>query len=185
MILTTLCHIEKDGCYLMLYRNKKQHDVNGGKWVGVGGKFEPGETAEQCVIREVKEETGLTLSHLTLHGKVEFISDEWEDELIYIYTANGFSGELTPLADSAYSRAAPMTDANASVSHQLRALATPAYSSSEGELHWIPKEDILSLPIWEGDKLFLKKIIAGDTDIDMTLEYKGDTLVRAENNNTV
>ena len=61
MKLTTLCYIEQDGKYLMLYRNKKENDINEGKWIGVGGRFEEGETPEECVLREVQEETGLTL----------------------------------------------------------------------------------------------------------------------------
>ena len=59
---TTLCYLEKDGCYLMLYRNKKENDCNAGKWIGVGGKLEPGESPDECLLREVKEETGLCIT---------------------------------------------------------------------------------------------------------------------------
>ncbi len=59
---TTLCYIEKDGCYLMLHRVKKEHDINRDKWIGIGGKFEDGESPEECVLRETREETGLTLT---------------------------------------------------------------------------------------------------------------------------
>ena len=92
---TTLCYIIKDGSYLMLYRNKKENDVNGGKWVGVGGKFEAGETPEQCLLREVREETGLLLTAYTFRGIVHFRSDAWEDEEMYLYTGEGFEGELS------------------------------------------------------------------------------------------
>lgn len=99
MIDSTLCYIEKDGKYLMLYRNKKKHDVNGGKYVGVGGKFEPGETADACLLREVFEETGLRLTSYHCHGIVVFRSDEWEDENMYLYSATDFDGSLNETCD--------------------------------------------------------------------------------------
>ena len=71
MIRSTLCYIERDGCYLMLYRNKKKNDPNAGKWVGIGGKFEPGESAEECLLREVREETGYILTSYSFLGVVE------------------------------------------------------------------------------------------------------------------
>lgn len=96
MILTTLCYIEQDGQYLMLLRNKKKHDVNVGKWIGVGGKFEEGETAEQCALREIKEETGLTALDLIPRGVVYFHSEGWESEVMYLFTVPAFEGTLTP-----------------------------------------------------------------------------------------
>lgn len=96
MILSTLCYLEKDGKYLMLHRNKnKPEDVNDGKWIGVGGKFLPGESPEECVCREVEEETGLILDAYDLRGILTFSSQGWEDEYIFVYTANIFHGELT------------------------------------------------------------------------------------------
>ena len=95
MKVTTLCYIEKDKKYLMLYRGKKDNDCNQGKWIGVGGKFEPGESPEECLLREVKEETGLTLTSYRFRGLITFVSDEWEDELMCLFTADGFEGELT------------------------------------------------------------------------------------------
>lgn len=91
---TTLCYIEKDENYLMLFRNKKKQDPNEGKWIGIGGKLEPGETPDQCAVREVKEETGLTLTRFQARGIVYFHSDVWEDEKMYLYTADQFTGEL-------------------------------------------------------------------------------------------
>ena len=95
MKLTTLCYIEQDDKYLMLHRVKKENDLNHDKWIGVGGKFEEDETPEECLLREVKEETGLTLLNYRARGIVTFISDEWETEYMYLYTAAEFEGEMT------------------------------------------------------------------------------------------
>lgn len=94
MYLTTLCYIEKDDSYLMLHRVKKKKDVNKDKWIGVGGKFEPDEAPEECMLREVKEETGLTLTSWRLRGILTFIANGWEMEYIFLYTADGFEGEV-------------------------------------------------------------------------------------------
>mgnify|MGYP002624256458 CR=1 FL=1 len=147
MIKTTLCYIEKEGSYLMLLRNKKEKDLNEGKWVGIGGKFEPGESADECLLREVREETGLTLTQYKFHGIIRFVSDKWEDEDMYLYSADRFEGELKE-------------------------------SCSEGELCWIPGEKIMDLDLWEGDPYFLRKLLAGEEHISMTLEYKGDKLTQ-------
>jgi 8-oxo-dGTP diphosphatase len=95
MINTTLCYIEQDGKYLMLHRIKKKNDLNEGKWIGVGGKFEKDETPEECLLREVKEETGLTLTSFRLRAVITFLSDQWETEYMYLFTADEFCGELT------------------------------------------------------------------------------------------
>ena len=99
MINTTLCYIEKDGKYLMLLRNKKENDLNEGKWVGIGGKFEAGETPEECLLREVREETELTLTRYHFHGIIRFISDRWEDEDMYLYSASDFTGTIPDTCD--------------------------------------------------------------------------------------
>ena len=93
VVLTTQIYLEKDNKYLMLLRNKKEHDINEGKWIGVGGHMEEGETPLECVIREVKEETGLTLNSALLRAKIYFTSDDY-NELIYQYTSSDFSGEV-------------------------------------------------------------------------------------------
>ena len=93
--LTSLCYIEKDGCYLVLHRTKKEHDENGDKWIGVGGKFEPGESPLECVQREVKEETGLTMANPRFRGIVTFVSDEWGTEYMHLFTCTEFTGTLT------------------------------------------------------------------------------------------
>lgn len=145
MILTTLCYIEQNGCYLMLHRNKKKNDINQGKWIGVGGKFEANETPEECLLREVKEETGLTLTNYTFHGIVTFQADALEAEDMYLYTADGFTGELS--------------------------------DCSEGELCWVKKEEVMSLSLWEGDNIFLRRMLEDDAPFYLYLRYEEDKLV--------
>ena len=94
MELTTLCYIEKDESYLMLHRVSKKHDVNKDKWIGVGGHFEQGESPEDCLLREVKEETGLTLKSYRFRGILTFNFNDNESEYICLYTADRFEGEL-------------------------------------------------------------------------------------------
>ena len=148
---TTLCHIEREGKYLMLHRVKKINDLNHDKWVGIGGKFEEKESPEQCNFREVFEETGLKLINSRYRGVVTFVSDVWESELMHIFTSDNFSGTLK--------------------------------ECDEGDLVWINKQDIYSLPIWEGDKIFLKLIENNNYPFfSLRLEYKGDMLVDAELN---
>lgn len=94
MLCSTLCYIEKDEKYLMLHRIKKENDANRDKWIGIGGKFEDGESPEECVQREALEETGLTLTDYRYRGIVTFVSDRWETEYMHLFTATGFSGEI-------------------------------------------------------------------------------------------
>ena len=151
----TLCYIMRECAagreYLMLYRNKKPDDPNEGKWIGVGGKFEPGETPDECMLREVREETGLQLSSYHFCGVIHFISDTWEDEDMYLYRAEVSGGA---------------------------AIKMPA--CEEGELRWIGEGQLMDLPMWEGDRLFLKPLLEGVDTITMTLHYEGDDLVAAE-----
>ena len=92
MLNTTLCYLERGNAYLMLHRIKKKNDVNQNKWVGVGGKFEEGESPEECLLRETLEETGLTLTDYRYRGIVTFVSDRWESELMHLFTASGWTG---------------------------------------------------------------------------------------------
>ena len=94
MLNTTLCYIEQDGKYLMLHRVKKKNDINHDKWIGIGGKFEEKESPEDCALREVREETGLTLTSYAYRGLVTFVSDQYETEYMHLFTADGFTGEL-------------------------------------------------------------------------------------------
>ncbi len=91
--MTTLCHLERDGQYLMLHRISKENDENRDKWIGVGGHVEPGESPEDCLVREVREETGLTLTSYRFRGLVTFVSDQWGTEYLCLYTADGWTGE--------------------------------------------------------------------------------------------
>ncbi len=91
---TTLCYIERGQQYLMLHRVKKENDLNHDKWVGIGGKFEGNETPDECLLREAYEETGLTLTDWRCRGVVTFLSDTWEGEYMYLFTADGFTGTL-------------------------------------------------------------------------------------------
>ena len=92
---TTLIYIERGEEYLMLHRTKKENDCNRDKWIGIGGKFESGESPEECALREAKEETGLTLTSYRYRGIVTFVSDEWGTEYMHLFTADGFEGKMT------------------------------------------------------------------------------------------
>ena len=91
---STLCYIVKDGRVLMLHRVKKKNDINHDKWIGIGGKFEPEEAPEECILREAKEETGLTLTSWRCRGVVTFLQEGGEGEYMYLFTADDFTGEL-------------------------------------------------------------------------------------------
>lgn len=146
MILSTLCYIEQKDKYLMLHRVKKENDINHDKWIGVGGKFKENETPEECLLREVKEETGLTLTEYRYRGLLTFIYEDMEAEYIYLFTATEYTGELA--------------------------------ECDEGNLEWVDKAKVDSLPIWEGDKVFFE--LLNDEKVQffsLKLKYIGDKLV--------
>ena len=95
MINTTLCYITRGTQVLMLHRVKKEKDINKDKWIGIGGKFLEGESPDECLLREAKEETGLRLTHWQCRGIVTFLNDCCEGEFMYLFTADGFEGQLT------------------------------------------------------------------------------------------
>lgn len=132
----------------MLHRTKKENDQSHDKWLGVGGKFDKDESPDECILREVKEETGLTLTSYQLRGVMTFVSDIWETEYMFIYTADEFEGELA--------------------------------ECSEGDLQWIKKTEVMNLKLWEGDKIFLKKLIDGDGFFTVKMEYEGEKLVKVQ-----
>ena len=94
MLQTTLCYITRGDQVLMLHRVKKKNDINKDKWIGIGGKFLDGEAPEECLLREAREETGLTLTSWQCRGVVTFLSDQAEGEYMYLFTADGFTGQL-------------------------------------------------------------------------------------------
>lgn len=149
--LTTLCYIEKDEKYLMLHRVLKKNDINKDKWIGVGGHFEKGESPEDCLLREVKEETGLTLTSYQFRGIITFTfssqGKETDTEYMCLYTANGYEGELI--------------------------------SCSEGNLEWVNKKDVFSLELWEGDKIFFRLLKEGRPFFSLKLVYQDDELREA------
>lgn len=89
---STLIYLERGDEYLMLHRTKKENDLNHDKWIGVGGKFEDGESPEDCALRETREETGLTLTRWRYRGLVTFVSDRYETEYMHLFTADGWTG---------------------------------------------------------------------------------------------
>ena len=93
-INSTLIYVERGDEYLMLHRTKKENDLNRDKWIGIGGKFEENESPEDCMLRDAREETGLTLTSWRYRGIVTFLSDRWETEYMHLFTADGYSGTL-------------------------------------------------------------------------------------------
>lgn len=150
--MTTLCYIEKEDSYLMLHRVVKKNDVNKDKWIGVGGHFEEGESPEECLLREVKEETGLTLKAYDFRGLITFKltgSKEGKTltEYMCLYTAKEYEGELSPC--------------------------------DEGVLEWVPKEKIQDLEIWEGDKIFFRLLNQDHPFFSLKLWYVDNELKEA------
>ena len=145
---TTLCYLERGRDYLMLHRVKKEVDENKDKWIGIGGKFEEGESPEDCLLREVREETGLTLTSWRYRGIVTFVSDEWGTEYMHLFTADAWEGQIRQDCD-------------------------------EGVLEWIDREKLLSLPIWEGDKIFLRLLDVDAPFFSLKLRYEGARLAEA------
>ena len=154
---TTLCYIEDRGKWLMLYRNRKPEDPNEGKWLGIGGKIEPGETPDECNAREVMEETGLRLGSAHFCGIIQFRADMYEDEDMYLYYSNDFG------------------PADAGASETLNGKDEYVLPEcDEGELRWIDGSELMDLPMWEGDRVFLSRLLAGEREISMTLSYTGE-----------
>lgn len=141
---TTLCYIEQNGQYLMLHRNKKANDINREKWIGVGGKIEGSETPEEGMLREVKEETGLTLTSYQYRGLVIFLCGGEDDQYMHLFTADAYEGELA--------------------------------ECDEGELEWVPIERVPTLPIWEGDRIFLRQLAESKRFFTLKLVYEGSRM---------
>lgn len=144
---TVLCYLFRGENILLLFRNKKKNDINEGKWIGIGGHIEKGESPNQTLIREVKEETNLNILSYEYRGKLYFINGEYK-EVIYLYTSSSYSGEIK--------------------------------ECDEGTLKYFPKNEIFLLPMWEGDKIFLKYLLTNTPYFELKLIYKGSTLLSVE-----
>ena len=149
LVNTTLCYIEKDGSYLMLHRTKKENDYNHDKWIGIGGKFENEESPEDCAIREVHEETGLTIlpNNLEYCGIVTFVDKSFDEpytEFMHIFRTKEFSGTLS--------------------------------DCDEGELEWVPISKMNELPHWKGDEIFLDFLAENHPFFSLKLIYKDGIL---------
>ena len=147
MKMTTLCYPEQNGQYLMLHRTKKVNDENRDKWIGVGGKFEDGESPEDCMRREVLEETGLTVTKWCYRGIITFVSNEYGTEYMHLFTCTKWTGQIR--------------------------------ECDEGELAWIDKKTLLSLPMWEGDRVFLHLLDEDAPFFSLKLTYEGERLTGA------
>lgn len=132
----------------MLHRTKKENDMNKDKWIGIGGKLEEGESVLDCVIREAKEETGLTLHNPIYRGVIHFRNSYYYDEDMHLFTCSDFSGTIK--------------------------------ECDEGVLEWVDKDKIYTLPLWEGDKIFLDALVKDDRFFYLTLNYNKDTLLSHE-----
>ena len=141
----------------MLYRNRKPDDPNEGKWLGIGGKIKDGESADNCNKREVLEETGLILKSWTFHGVIKFRATTYEDEDMYLYSSRDF---------------VPADEKAASLFAENGEYVLP--DCDEGELKWIAEDELLGLPMWEGDRAFVEKLLAGEKEIYITLQYTGE-----------
>lgn len=147
---TTLCYIDNGDSYLMLHRVKKENDASHGKWIGVGGKCETDESPDECMLREVKEETGLDITEWHYRGIVTFISDTWSNEYMHLFTATAWRGEPDMSIDD------------------------------EGTLAWIPKTGLMDLNLWEGDRIFLRLLLDSATPFfSLKLVYEHDEMTSA------
>lgn len=143
MILATLCYLKHNGKTLMIHRNKRPNDIHEGKWNGLGGKFEAGESPEACVIREVREESGFEIEAPRLHGLLTFTNFKGNDWYVFVFTAHEFHGDLL-------------------------------HDVPEGKLAWIPDDELLNLPLWDSDHVFLPWL-DGEKFFSAKFDYDGET----------
>ena len=149
MIKSTVCYLIRDDKLLMMLRNKKQHDLNHGKWIGVGGKLKDKETPFECMVREVVEETGYQVQSAQYCGIIHFHYNCYEDEEIYVYQTNDYIGILQ--------------------------------ECDERTLAYIPKDEILNLELWEGDRIFLEKMFRNEIPFSISLYYdENEVLIKTE-----
>ena len=147
MKLATLCYVQQDGKTLMLHRIKKANDIHAGKWNGLGGKLEAGESPEQCVIREVAEESGLQIVQPRYHGLLVFADFKSEDWYVWVFSAQQFSGQLLDQEDA-----------------------------REGHLEWIADEALGALNLWPSDLVFLPWL-GTEKIFSARFQYDGDKMI--------
>ncbi|GGE27708.1 NUDIX hydrolase [Streptococcus himalayensis] len=146
--LATICYLDNGKEWLMLHRNKKENDVHAGKWIGVGGKLEAGETPQECAVREIFEETGLRAKPV-LKGIITFPEfTPGHDWYTYVFKATEFEGELR--------------------------------DCDEGTLEWVPYEEVLDKPTWEGDRTFISWLLDDKPFFSAKFSYKGEELVDSQ-----
>lgn len=146
--LATICYIDNGKEILLLHRNKKLNDIHAGKWIGVGGKLEKGETPQECAVREIFEETGLQVNKPLLKGIITFPDfTPHHDWYTYVFKVTEFTGELI--------------------------------DCDEGTLEWVPYEQVLSRPTWEGDHTFVSWLLENKPFFSAKFSYKGETLVES------
>lgn len=146
-IIATLCYVKKNDKVLMLHRVKKENDIHQGKYNGLGGKLEKGETPYDCVIREIKEESGLSIKNPVLKGILNFPDFDGKNNwIVFVYLSDKFSGRVI--------------------------------KSEEGNLEWVGIKDILNLPLWEGDKIFLKEVFDKNSFFYGTFYYRKNRLIK-------
>lgn len=190
--LTTLCYIEHGGCYLMMHRVCKENDENQDKWIGIGGHFEEGESPEECLLREAKEETGLTLRSFRFRGLVTFVSDRWGTEYMCLYTAElpeddaeseNAAGKIpavkkNPKACGSETEKDPRM-CGSGTEKDPGTCDSAGFVTEEGILEWVPTSEIENLNLWEGDKIFLRLLAEGVPFFSLKLRYEGDVLMEA------
>lgn len=148
--LSTLCYIERDGKYLMMHRVVKENDVNRDKWIGIGGRFEERESPDDCLLREVREETRLELTEYRFRGIVTFIYKDITEHM-HLYTATGFTGGINGEPDLEL--------------------------GDEGILEWVDKDKIGDLDLWEGDRIFFRLIERDEHFFTLKLVYDDDDIL--------
>ena len=182
LINTTLCYIEKDNSYLMLHRTKKEHDYNKDKWIGIGGKFENGESPEDCAVREIREETGLIVEPADLEycGIVTFVDVSKEGEVSPSLQPAPQS-YATPSAGSNAARNACFSpEAYTEFMHIFRVrrfTGSLLENCDEGELEWVPLSKLKELPHWQADEIFYDFLEQNHPFYSLKAVYKNNKLI--------
>lgn len=184
--LTTLCYIEQDDQYLMLHRVKKKQDVNQDKWIGIGGHFEAGESPEECLLREVREETGLGLTSWQFRGIVTFTfqspqSAEYRGnpEVCSNGKRKSDDGNAGGCTGKVVRNGMVQSDMEYMCLYTADGFEGTLADCEEGMLEWVKKSQVLQLPIWEGDRIFFYLLETGHPFFSLKLDYIGERLERA------